>query len=100
MATRFGVRAIEAATAGDFATMVSLRGTDVIGKQGLEQHYEKQLHGTTGFEQIETSAGGRAVRRLGSQPAAPGAAPRASAPSPAKTPQSPREDPTKNGAGR
>jgi penicillin-binding protein 2 len=48
------------------------RGTDVIGKQGLEQSYERELHGTTGFEQFEISASGRAVRRLGSQPAAPG----------------------------
>jgi penicillin-binding protein 2 len=48
------------------------RGTDVIGKQGLEQHYEQALHGTTGFEKMETTAGGRAVRRLGSQPATPG----------------------------
>jgi phosphofructokinase-like protein len=30
LATRFGVRAIEAADAGDFGTMVSLRGTDVV----------------------------------------------------------------------
>ncbi|OYT89959.1 MAG: penicillin-binding protein 2 [Burkholderiales bacterium PBB6] len=48
------------------------RGTEYIGKLGLEQAYESQLHGTTGFEQIETSAGGRAVRRLASLPATPG----------------------------
>ena len=36
------------------------------GKLGLEQRYEKELHGVTGFEQVETSAGGRAVRKLGS----------------------------------
>ena len=48
------------------------RGTDVIGKQGVEQSYEAALHGQTGFEQMETSAGGRLVRRLGSQPAMPG----------------------------
>ena len=44
------------------------RGTDHIGKLGLEQSYEKQLHGTTGFEQVETDAGGRAVRTLSRTP--------------------------------
>jgi len=48
------------------------RGTDYIGKIGVEQSYEKQLHGITGVEQVETSAGGRAVRRLASSPATPG----------------------------
>ena len=48
----------------DDEVLANYRGTDVIGKLGLEQHYEQQLHGTTGFEEMETSAGGRAVRRL------------------------------------
>ena len=48
------------------------RGTEYIGKLGLEQSYESELHGTTGFEQIETSAGGRAMRQLASKPATPG----------------------------
>jgi penicillin-binding protein 2 len=48
------------------------RGTDYIGKLGVEQRYEQELHGITGFEQVETSAGGRAVRRLNSQPPTPG----------------------------
>jgi penicillin-binding protein 2 len=48
------------------------RGTDYIGKLGVEQSYEKPLHGITGVEQVETSAGGRAVRRLASSPATPG----------------------------
>jgi penicillin-binding protein 2 len=48
------------------------RGTEYIGKLGIEQSYEAQLHGTTGVEQMETSAGGRAVRRLASNPATPG----------------------------
>jgi penicillin-binding protein 2 len=48
------------------------KGTDYIGKLGVEQSYEKTLHGQTGVEQMETSAGGRAVRRLGSHPATPG----------------------------
>ena len=48
------------------------KGTEYIGKLGLEQAYEKALHGTTGFEEVETSAGGRAVRRLSSHPPTPG----------------------------
>ncbi|MBC7377288.1 MAG: penicillin-binding protein 2 [Burkholderiaceae bacterium] len=48
------------------------RGTEYIGKLGVEQSYEQQLHGITGVEQMETSAGGRAVRRLASNPATPG----------------------------
>jgi penicillin-binding protein 2 len=48
------------------------RGTDYIGKLGIEQAYERDLHGITGFEEVETSAGGRAVRRLRSNPATPG----------------------------
>ncbi|TDF24181.1 penicillin-binding protein 2 [Delftia tsuruhatensis] len=48
------------------------RGTDVIGKLGVEQSYETDLHGQTGWEEMETSAGGHAVRKLGSRPATPG----------------------------
>lgn len=35
-----------------------------IGKTGLEQSYETLLHGRTGFDQMETDSGGRAVRVL------------------------------------
>jgi penicillin-binding protein 2 len=48
------------------------RGTDYIGKLGIEQSYERELHGITGFHEMETSAGGRAVRRLSSSPSTPG----------------------------
>jgi penicillin-binding protein 2 len=48
------------------------RGTDYIGKLGVEQSFEQQLHGTTGVEQVETSAGGRAVRKLSTHAATPG----------------------------
>ncbi|MDO9596477.1 MAG: penicillin-binding protein 2 [Azoarcus sp.] len=48
------------------------RGSDYIGKSGLELSYEAELHGTTGFEQVEVNAGGRAVRRLSSTPAVTG----------------------------
>ena len=40
------------------------RGTDYIGKIGLEERYETELHGITGFEQVEIDANGRAVRTL------------------------------------
>jgi penicillin-binding protein 2 len=48
------------------------RGTDYIGKQGIEQRYERELHGTTGFEEVEVSAGGRAVRKLAANKSTPG----------------------------
>ncbi len=48
------------------------RGTEYIGKLGIEQNYEAELHGLTGVEEVETSAGGRAVRRLKSRAATPG----------------------------
>jgi len=48
------------------------RGTEYIGKLGVEQSFETQLHGTTGVDAMETSAGGRATRRLSNQPAQPG----------------------------
>ncbi len=52
--------------------LANYKGTESIGKLGLEQSYETQLHGTTGFDEVETSAGGRAVRRLKSHAATPG----------------------------
>lgn len=48
------------------------RGTEYIGKLGVEQSYEQQLHGKTGFERVETSAGGRAVRMLAHTTPTPG----------------------------
>ena len=39
-------------------------GSDYIGKTGIEQRYEAEMHGVTGFEQVEVDAGGRAVRML------------------------------------
>lgn len=43
------------------------KGTDHIGKSGIEQSYESALHGTTGFQQVEIDADGKAVRILSSQ---------------------------------
>lgn len=48
------------------------RGTEYIGKLGVEQSFETSLHGITGIDAMETSAGGRATRRLTSQSALPG----------------------------
>ena len=56
----------------DDSDEANYRGTDYIGKLGVEQSYEAQLHGVTGVHEMETSAGGRAVRRLRSSPATPG----------------------------
>ena len=44
------------------------KGTDHIGKTGLEKSYEFQLHGETGYEEVEIDAGGRAVRSLSRTP--------------------------------
>lgn len=44
------------------------KGTDHIGKLGLEARYETWLHGRTGIEKVETDSGGRAVRTLSSMP--------------------------------
>ncbi len=56
----------------DSEDAANYRGTEVIGKLGAEKSYEVQLHGQTGWEEMETSAGGHAVRKLGSRAATPG----------------------------
>jgi penicillin-binding protein 2 len=40
------------------------RGTDYVGKAGVEASYEHELHGTTGLEQVEIDAAGRGIRTL------------------------------------
>jgi penicillin-binding protein 2 len=40
------------------------KGSDYIGKVGIELSYERELHGTTGVEDVEVDSGGRAVRTL------------------------------------
>jgi penicillin-binding protein 2 len=47
-------------------------GTDHIGKEGLEKSYESKLHGQTGYEEVERSAGGRAIRTLSRTAPTPG----------------------------
>ncbi|RYF68356.1 MAG: penicillin-binding protein 2, partial [Comamonadaceae bacterium] len=56
----------------DSEDAANYRGTEHIGKLGVEQSFETTLHGLTGVERMETSAGGHAVRRLASHPATPG----------------------------
>jgi len=48
--------------------LANYRGTDYIGKTGLEQSYERHLHGTTGVEEVEVDSGGRVVRSLSRTP--------------------------------
>lgn len=48
------------------------KGSDHVGKSGVEQFYERYLHGTTGFQQVEIDADGRAVRVLSSTAPSPG----------------------------
>jgi len=48
------------------------RGTDYYGKTGLEQKYEFELHGRSGFEKVEVDAGGNAVRVLSQTAPSPG----------------------------
>ena len=40
------------------------RGTDVIGKKGLEKTWESVLHGKTGFQEVEVNARGKPIRTL------------------------------------
>ncbi len=62
----------EKAKIEDDEDQANYRGTEYIGKLGVEQSFESQLHGVTGVERMETSAGGRAVRKLASNPSTPG----------------------------
>ena len=48
------------------------RGTDFVGKSGIEGSYQSELHGTTGIEQVEIDAGGRGIRTLSRTPAQSG----------------------------
>jgi penicillin-binding protein 2 len=48
------------------------KGTDYIGKVGIELSYERELHGETGVDEVEVDAGGRAVRTLSHAAPTPG----------------------------
>jgi penicillin-binding protein 2 len=43
---------------------VEYRGTQSVGKTGVERFYEGALHGHVGFEEVETNAQGRVMRVL------------------------------------
>jgi len=62
----------EADALDDGDDAANYRGTGHIGKEGLEKSYEKLLHGQTGFEEVEKTSGGRAVRTLSRTPAKAG----------------------------
>ncbi len=48
------------------------RGTDFMGKSGIEASYQDDLHGITGLEQVEIDAAGRGIRTLSRTPSQPG----------------------------
>jgi len=48
------------------------RGTEYIGKRGVEASYQQSLHGVTGHEQVEIDAAGRGIRALSRTAAHPG----------------------------
>ena len=48
--------------------VANYKGSDYIGKIGVELSYERELHGKTGFEEVEVDAAGRAVRTLSRTP--------------------------------
>ncbi|WP_274572407.1 penicillin-binding protein 2 [Neisseria leonii] len=48
------------------------RGSTHIGKSGLENYYERQLHGLPGYQEVEKDAGGNIVRVLKTVPAKTG----------------------------
>jgi len=52
----------------DWDETANYKGSDYIGKVGVELSYERELHGTTGVEEVEVDAGGRAVRTLSRTP--------------------------------
>lgn len=48
------------------------RGTNTIGKKGIEKTWEETLHGRTGLEEVEVTASGRPVRTLSRIDPSPG----------------------------
>jgi penicillin-binding protein 2 len=61
-------------TEDEFATLRAkgYSQNDVIGKEGLEERYDRFLRGVPGGEQIEVNAQGQLVRRLGPVEPTPG----------------------------
>ena len=48
--------------------LANYRGSQYMGKIGIEQSYEQDLHGITGFEEMETDAAGRVIRVISRTP--------------------------------
>ncbi len=63
---RIGERDLE--RIAEWEETANYKGSDYIGKVGVELSYERELHGTTGFEEVEVDAAGRAVRTLSRKP--------------------------------
>jgi hypothetical protein len=61
-------RARDVAQIEEWDETANYKGSDYIGKVGLELSYERELHGTTGVEEVEVDAAGRAVRTLSRTP--------------------------------
>ncbi len=51
-------------TAEDLDTHAYLSGTDIIGKTGIEERYDEQLHGRHGVSYIEINAEGAAQKQV------------------------------------
>ncbi len=47
-------------------------GSTDMGKLGIERYYEDQLHGFTGFEEVEINSRGKVIRKLREQPSVAG----------------------------
>ena len=56
----------------DYIDISNYRGTNYIGKNGVEKSYESLLHGEVGLQQVEVNAKGRVLRVLENQPPIPG----------------------------
>jgi penicillin-binding protein 2 len=56
----------------DYIDISNYRGTNYIGKNGVERSYESLLHGSVGLQQVEVNAKGRVLRVLEDQPPTPG----------------------------
>jgi len=48
------------------------RGARHVGKTGIENHYERELHGLPGFRRVEVNAGGHLIRTIGGSKPRPG----------------------------
>lgn len=48
------------------------RGTHHVGKVGIEKTYESQLHGQTGYSEVETNAKGRKIKSVAVEEPVPG----------------------------